>query len=113
VKSDRPESTRFIVSVAEILIVVAILSGVCAFLLPAANAARELRQLPPLLPQLQPLHEGNPWPFVIGTPIVVTAIVATFLDIVRFFLPKTIRAHFSWKKASVSKSGISRTEVDP
>jgi hypothetical protein len=109
VESDRPDSPRFLVSVAEILIVVAILSGVCAFLLPAVNAARGLRHRPPLLPQLQSLHEDNPWPFVIGTPIVVTAIVATFLGIARVLLPKTVRAHFFWKKAPVSKSNRSRT----
>jgi len=113
VKNDRPESPHFIVSVAEILGLVAILSAFCAFLFPAVNAAREVQRLPLILPQLQPLHEDNPWPFVIGTPIVVTAIVATFLGIVRFFLPKTVRAHFSWKKAPASKSDKSRAEVDP
>ena len=99
-KSDRPESPRFVVSVAEILIVVAIISGLCAFLLPAVNATRELRHQPLILPQLQPLYEDNPWPFVIGTPIVVTAIVATFLGLARLLLPKPVRSHFTWRKAS-------------
>jgi hypothetical protein len=98
-KSDRPESPRFVVSVAEILGVVAILSAFCAFLLPAVNAAREVKRLPLILPQLQPLHEDNPWLFVIGAPIVVTAIVAAFLGLARLLLPKTVRAHFAWRKA--------------
>lgn len=59
-KSTRPGSPRFVASVAEILIVVAILSACCAFLLPAMDAARGARRLPPILPQLRPLHEGNP-----------------------------------------------------
>ena len=113
-KGDRPESPRFIVSVAEMLIVVAILSGFCAFLLPAVNAARRSRNLPLLLPLLQPLHEDNPWPFIIGTPIVVTALVATFLGIIRLFLPKAIRSHFTWKKAApTSLVAAKRTDSAP
>ena len=98
-KSDRPESPRFIVSVFEMLMVVAILSGFCAFLLPGVEEARRLQQLPPVLPQLQPLHEDHPWLFLVGSPIVVTALVGVFLAIARVFLPKAVRAHFAWKKA--------------
>lgn len=92
------------------LILVAILSTLWAFLLPAVNAARDARQLPPVLPQLRPLYEGNPWPFVIGTPIVVTTFVATLLGVVRFFLPKTLRRYFPWRKAAKPSTPPPQTE---
>lgn len=101
--SDSSKPPRFTVSIAETLVVVAILSALCAFLLPAVNAAREIPRAgirdaqPPVLPQLKPLYERNPWPFVIGTPIVVTTFLAMLIGIVRFLLPETIRRYFPWK----------------
>jgi hypothetical protein len=102
--SDSPKPPRFTVSISETLVVVAIISTLWAFLLPAVNAAREIPRpgirdaQPPLLPQLKPLYERNPWPFVICTPIVVTGCVAALIGIVRSLVPETIRKHFPWRK---------------
>ena len=102
--SDSPKPPRFTVSISETLVVVAIISALCAFLLPAVNAAREVARpgirdaKPPLLSQLKPLYERNPWPFVICTPMVVTACLAALLGVVRYLLPETIRRYFPWRK---------------
>lgn len=101
--TDSNRSPRFAFSVSEMLVLVAIISALWAFLLPAVDAARETspREIrdarPPLLPQLKALYKPNPWPFMIGTPIVVTACVATVLGLLRCVLPKSIRKHFPWK----------------
>jgi hypothetical protein len=100
---DPQRSSRFTFPASEMLIVAAILSTLWAFFLLTVNAAREIPRpgirdaQPPLLPQLKPLYEPNPWRFIIGTPVVVTAGVATLLGILRCFLPETIRRHFPWK----------------
>ena len=100
---DPPQSPRFAFPVSEMLIVVAVLSTLWAFLLPAVNAARDVPQRgmpdgqPPLLPQLQPLYEYNPWLFLIDTPIVVTACVALLLGVIRCLIPRKIRKYFPWK----------------
>jgi hypothetical protein len=102
--SDCPKPARFTVSISETLVVVAIISTLWAFLLPAVNAAREIPRpgvrdaQPPLLPQLKPLYERNPWPFVVCTPIVVTAAVATLIGILRCLVPETVRRYFPWRK---------------
>jgi hypothetical protein len=102
--SDSPKPPWFTMPISETLVVVAITSSLWAFLLPAVNAAREIRRpgirdaQPPLLPQLKPLYERNPWPFVVCTPIVVTACVATLIGLVRCLVPETIRRHFPWRK---------------
>lgn len=95
--SDTPRPPRFTVSIAEMLVVAAIVSTLWAFLLPAVNAARDLRQQPAILSQLKPLYEQNPWAFIIGTPIVVTACLAMLVLLLRYFLPVTIRKYFRWR----------------
>lgn len=97
---DRPRPPRFTVSLSEVLICVAILSTLWAFLLPAVDAARESPRpgtgdaQPPLLPQLKPLYESNLWLFLIGAPLIATATVAALLGVARCFLPEAIRRHF-------------------
>ncbi len=51
----------------------------------------------PLLPQLKPLYERNPWPFIVCTPIVVTACLSALFGIVRYLLPETMRRYFPWR----------------
>lgn len=105
--TDMRRPPRFTVSVVEMLVVVAITSALCAFLLPAVDAAREASRhrareaQPPPLPWLKPLYESNPWLFLIGTPIVVTTCVAMLFGVVRYLLPESIRKHFPWTKPSV------------
>jgi hypothetical protein len=94
---------RFAFPVSEMLMAVAILATLWAFLLPAVNAAREIPRpgvrdaKPPLLPRLKPLYERNPWPFILGTPVVVTAGFAALLGVLRSLLPNRIRKYFPWK----------------
>lgn len=94
---DPTQSPRFTVPLGEVLIVVAILSTLWAFLLPAVDVARDRQGQPRLVPLLAPLYEGNPWLFVIGAPVVVTTSVAACLGIIRRVLPETIRRHFPWE----------------
>ena len=100
--SNMSRPPRFVVSVTEILVAVAILSTLWAILLPAVNAAREVPRpgirdaLPPLLPELQTFCEHNPRLFVLGTPIVATAFAAAVLAIGRGLAPKRIRDYFPW-----------------
>jgi len=103
--SEPQKPRRFPLSVAEMLVVVAILSTLWAFLLPAVNAARDAKQRPLVLPELRRLYEPNPWPFLLGTPIVITSCIAIVLGIVRHVLPPTVRQYFPWttpKRAPVS-----------
>jgi hypothetical protein len=100
--TDPQRPTRFALPISEVLIVVAILSTLAALTLPAVNAARESTShgvrdaRPPLLPQLKPFYERSPWPFLIGTPIVVTAGVAALFGILRYLLPESSRKYFPW-----------------
>lgn len=94
---DHPKYPRFVLPVAELLIVVAINSTLVAFLFPAVNRARDMLGTPPILPQLVPLYDGNPWPFLVFTPVVVTGSIAALIGVLRFVLPTTIRKHFPFK----------------
>ena len=96
---DKPPRISF--AVPEMLVVVAIISALWAFLLPAVNYARERPRdgivQRALLPQLKPLYESTPGLFLIGTPVVVTACAAVLFGVLRCVLPKSIRKRFPWK----------------
>lgn len=99
------------------LVVVAISSALWAFLLPAVNAAREAPRYrepqPPLLPQLKPLYQSNPWLFIIGTPVVVTTCAAVLFGVLRYLLPKAIRKHFPWRNPPTPPVSPPEPIVDP
>ncbi len=69
--SEAPKLPRIKVSISEMLAVTAIVSTSWVILLLAANVARDIPRpgihdrLPPLLPQLKPLYDCNPWLVVI------------------------------------------------
>jgi hypothetical protein len=92
-----PRPPRVTVSLGEVLIGVAILSTLCALLVPAVDAARGRRGQPPLLPLLEPLYDGNPWLFLICAPAIVTTYVAACFGTIRRVLPEAIRRHFPWE----------------
>lgn len=88
-------SSRY--SISQSLVVICILSALFAFLLPAVNSARKRQSLPPLLPVFEQFYNPHIGWFLIGFPLVVTAVAAIGLIVVRQLLPDRIRSRFPWK----------------
>ncbi len=98
VMEDTCNRPRITFAVSEILVVIAVLSTLFAFLLPGVNAAKIAHQQPVILPYLEPLYEHNAWAFLFLFPVATTGLSVVLVIGIRRILPARFRRYFLWKK---------------
>lgn len=93
---------RLEISIVEVFLIVAILSAWFAFLVPAANQARDRDGHAPILDGFTPFAANNGWSvtgqllFIPAFAAVIGGIAAAFLAIVRILLPPKARQRIVW-----------------
>lgn len=99
-----PKPPRCIFAMSELIILAAIISTLLAVIIPAVEAARDMKGRPLSYPWLQPWYDGHVWIFIAVCVLTATATTALLIWSVRPIVPQWIRRHFPWRAPPVVRA---------